>query len=339
MPVHSPDYTTADGSRFNQNPMLSPSEIERVTVFNEAWADTHERGFKRTSVILFSPWTLSLDGVSHQGKRIHGVPTDPEMWRTQQPRVQLKDGGSVPVTHHVITVPYIGVGTRFRGTSDENSMAETRASVDLPIGLGKDMAHQHNLNESQGGIVAYDSDLLPEDAVKIEGIHGWLDLRRNVPLQEAFELAYNAMLRHMNSLVGRAEKAFSSGSKTSMNEIRGDRHRVAVQYLLNAGQLTTEPKWYTERSESSKQKSVHCPMCRERVNANAVKCGCDYILDPFTAYGKLYTEEMAGGLMTARRMTREQLEFLNLYPRIKPLDEWLAEQNESEAEPKKGKKA
>jgi hypothetical protein len=68
--------------------------------------------------------------------------------------------------------------------------------------------------------------------------------------------------------------------------------------------------------------------------ARAAKCQCGYIVDPFSAYGKLYDENEPGGLMTARRMTKEQLQELHLYPRIKPLAEHLADLN-AEAEPNK----
>jgi hypothetical protein len=62
-----------------------------------------------------------------------------------------------------------------------------------------------------------------------------------------------------------------------------------------------------------------------------VKCQCGYIVDPFAAYGQLYDETNDGGLMTARRMTREQLKTLGLYPRIKPLKEHIDSLNEAAA--------
>ena len=307
-------------------------------MYEEAWNDLQIRGYQAATVIRLTPWPQTLDGVAHQLKHIPGVPTDAEVWRTQVPRLILKNGLSVPFVRHMITDPYISVGTRFRGRSENDSTAETRASIDLPITLGRDIVQQQNLLVSQGGIFCYEgSDLLltPKDQ---EGRKAYLNQNEVAPLADAVQMAFDRMLTHMNALISQAETAYMSDDKNLKREVRGNRFRLAVQYMLNAGQISQPPEWFTERSEGSQQRSQTCPMCQARVKVGSAKCTCNYILDPFKAYGKLYTEEDAGGLLTARRMTKLQLKELGLYPRIKPHDEWLADQNlEAATKPDKKK--
>lgn len=343
--THSPDYVEAMTSpqaerpKLSQNAQLAPAERERLEMYEEALYDLEIRGFKYASVLRFSPWDQTLDGVGHNLKKIPGVPIDSEIWRTHQPRVELRNGLSVPFIHHVITAPYVSVGTRFRGRSEQDSTAETKASISLPLELARDIVGQQNQFRTQGGIVCYDSHELPSKV--LPATVGWANHQERMPLQDAIEAAVSRMLIHMNDLVNQAEQAYMSDDKNLKREIRGNRFRLAVQYLLNAGQIQHEPQWFTERSEGSKVKSTECPMCLKRGPAGAVQCeACKYILDPVKGYGHLYTEESAGGLMTARRMTQLQLKELGLYPRIKPHAEWLEDQNRTgEEEGKRKKKA
>lgn len=346
MPTHSPDYVEAMTSpqaprgRLSQNPQLSASERDRLEMYEEALYDLEIRGFKQASVLRFCPWDQTLDGVAHNLKKIPGVPIDGEIWRTHQPRVELRNGLSIPFVHHVITAPYVSVGTRFRGRSESDSTAETKASISLPLELARDIVGQQNQFRSQGGVVCYDSNELPGKLLH-GPTAGWVNHKEQMPLVDAIEAAVSRMLIHMNELVNQAEQAYMSDDKNLKREVRGNRFRVAVQYLLNAGQIQHEPQWFTERSEGSKVKSIDCPMCLKRVAAGAVQCeACKYIIDPVKGYGHLYTEESPGGMMTARRMTQLQLKELGLYPRIKPHAEWLEDQNRAtEEEGKKRKKA
>jgi len=343
--THSPEYVEAMQSpgqpraRLSQNPRLAAAEREKLQIYEETWADIEMRGFKQASVIRFCPWDLTLDGPAHNCRKIPGVPIDPDVFATSQPRLMLSSGYSVPYTHHVITTPYITVGTRFRGHSDADSTTETKASVDMPLLLAKDMAQQQNQYRSQGGIVVYDSPELHQstDGKWLKNA-GWVTMNENMPLEEAAQLAFGRMITHMNAIMDQATAANLSGEKELMREIRGNRFRQSVQYLLNIGTISDPPKWFMQRSDSTKRKSQNCTNCHKQVELGVLSCTCGYILDPFDGYGKVYDETMPGGMMAARRMTKAQLQTLNLYPRIKPLDEFLKEQNEADKEARKGSK-
>jgi hypothetical protein len=139
------------------------------------------------------------------------------------------------------------------------------------------------------------------------------------------------MITHMKQITSDATDAYRSGDKIAMKEHRGARPKQSVHYLLNVGVLTDAPTWFLEHGGAdSGSRTSKCPMCPRRVVAGTVRCECGYIVDPFLAYGKLYDENNDGGLMTARRMTKEQLTELHLYPRIKPLEEHLSDLNRAE---------
>lgn len=338
---HSPDYVEAMATpnqprpRLSQNPMLSASERDRLEMYEEAVADLEVRGYKTASVLRFCPWDQTIDGVAHQLKKLPGVPTDAEAWRTHVPRVQLSNGLSVPFTHYVITSPYISVGTRFRGRSENDSTSETKASIDLPIALARDIVGQQNQFLSQGGALCYEGGELPE---KTLDARAWVNHHEQMPLSHAIDMAVSRMLTHMNSLISQAEQAYMSDDKNLKREVRGARFRQAVQYMLNAGQISREPEWFTERSEGSKQKAIECPLCGVRVNATALVCPSNHVIDPFRAFGKAYDLTTPGGEMTARRMTRLQLEQLGLYPKVKPMTEFLEEVMTEPDEPKDSEK-
>lgn len=339
MPTHSPDYVEAmlgpnqARPKLTHNPQLGPAELDRLAMFDETWRDLEMRGFPVASVVRFVPWTLSPDGAAHNCKRYVGVPIEPDSWATFVPRIKLKNGLSVPFTHDVITAPYITVGTRFRGRGESDSAAEVKASVDLPLVLARDLAYQQNLYKSQGGIFCYEGSELPQN-----GSGQWLGDGPNKPrkawmtkdemadsIEAAAHQAFDRMLTHMKSIMDQATSAHLSQAKEELREIRGNRFRQSVQYLLNVGVIAEPPTWFMQRFDASASKLSQCPMCPKKVEAGTKKCSCGYILDPFGAYGHLYTEESDGGLLTARRMTKEQLKTLGLYPRIKPLEEHLSD--------------
>ena len=351
MPVtHTPDYVEAMQSpnqprpKLSQNPQLAPAERERLEIYEETYRDLEMRGFQPASLIRFAPWSLSLDGAAHNCKRLEGVPIEPDSWASHQPRMKLKNGLSIPYTHHVVTAPYITVGTRFRGKGENDSYAEIRASVELPIGLVRDMANQQNLYKSQGGAFAYEGSELPQ---KADGTWfttktpSWLTANESSPsVETAAYAAFDRLLSHMKAIMDQATAAHLSNSKEELREIRGNRFRQAVQYLMNVGVIQTAPSWFQQRFDAtSTMAKTECFNCRRSVDHGTVTCQCGYVIDPFAGYGKTYTEETPGGMMTARRMTREQLQTLGLYPRIKPLEEHLKDLNKAaKAESKKEEK-
>ena len=339
--THSPDYVEAMVSpqapraKLSQNPQLAPAERERLEIYEETWRDLEMRGFKHASVIRFAPWSLTLDGAAHSTTpRLYGVPIEPDSWKEHQPRLVFKNGVSIPYTHYVCSTPYITVGTRFRGKGESDSYAEIRASVALPIDLARDMAHQQNSYKSQSGIVVYEGAELPQtsdgkwlDNGKGNPLTGWLTKdERADSIEGACTQAFDRLLTHMKACMDQATSAHRSGSKEELREVRGNRYRQCVQYLVNVGVVAKPPNWFDERfSANSQSKKVECFNCRRAVEPGTVTCQCGYVIDPVAGYGHTYTEETPGGLMTARRMTREQLKTLGLYPRIKPLSEHLDE--------------
>jgi hypothetical protein len=317
------------------DPLMAPAERERVEVYNEAYRDAETRGFKPASVIRFCPWTLTLDGAAHQSKRLIGVPSERDLWDAHFPRLVLANGLSIPITHHVITAPCITAGTKFRGTGKTDSYAELKASVDLPMGLGCDMVRQQNMFNTQGGIFCYEGAELPQNAdgkwfhPELKAAVGWNEY---MPLPQAAEQAFARMLVHMKDIASTATDAHRSGDKVALREVKGNRKNQCIHYLLNVGALTDPPAWFLEHGGAATgSKHSKCPICPRRIEAGTVRCQCGYIVDPFAGYGTAYDEEMPGGLMTARRMTKAQLQELGLYPRIKPLEEHVADLNRAAA--------
>ncbi len=321
----------------NRSPaFLGETDRTRLNKYNEAWNDIRQRGWKPATVIQMQPWDLTLDGPVHQERKIPGVPIDEQVWTSQQPRITLKSGTSIPFTYHVILAPYITVNTRFEGSGETDSYASIASFIDLPITIARDCAQQQNRYRSQGGIFVYEGSDLPFSVAAHKEQNAWTNQNELMLMPQAAEYAFEHMILHMHALLSQAEQAFAGRNEEKMREISGRRHFKAVQYLLNCGKIQKPPDWFTERySTGSKAKSTVCPACRSRCAADAQRCNCGYILDPFESYGKLYTEEIPGGMLTARRMSKDQLVSLGLYPRIKPHVEWVADQNAEAKEAKK----
>lgn len=290
-------------------PFLSPSEQMRSDTYHETWNELQVRGWKKASVIRLLPWTLTLDGVCHQQRQIPGVPQDEQAWKNFIPRVTLKGGISIPYIHHIVADPYITVGSYMRGVSAQDSYASIKGFVDMPIALAQDMVQQNARFESQGGMIAYEGVHSPGENESTE-----------------LEIAFSTMTQHLDAKLRQAEEAYVSQNKHQLREVTR-RNRWAVQYLLNAGLIAQPPHWFTERMEGSKEQSTKCPNCQTRVNSAALSCTCGFILQPHKAYGVTFSEETPGGVIALRRLTKEQLEGLGLYPRIKPMAEWIADQN------------
>lgn len=308
-PVFTTPVSDGKGGRVVP-PFLSPSEEMRSQIYHQTINDLNMRGWKQASVIRLLPWSLSLDGVTHQGRKIIGVPTDEEAWKSFIPRVKIREM-SVPFIHHIVTDPYITVATSMRGVSAIDSFQSINGIVDTPIALAKDMVQQNDRFEAQGGMVAYEGNHAP-----------------GVEEAPAIELAFDTMVRHLDAKLHQSQEAHVSQNRSQIRECTR-RNTWAIQYMINAG-LILPPSWFTERQDNTKEVSSKCPNCQARVVPAALSCAsCRYILNPFKAYGNFYTEENDGGMVTARRMTREQLQSLGLYPRIKPSKEWIEDQNEA----------
>jgi len=326
--THSPDYVTGDGrGSIITDPKMSIAEKERLEIYNETLRDAQQKGYKPAIVVRLCPWVLYPNGPAHQDKRLVGVPWERDAWDAHTPRLILASGLSIPMVYDVIIGPHITAGTRFRGSGKADSYAELKGCIDLPIGLACDLVRQQNMLNSQGGIFAYEGEHLPQDEdgnwfdQNAKAAVGW---NQYLPLPQAAEQAFALMIAHMKEETSKATDAMRSGDKIAMRENRGIRKTQCVHYLLNAGVLSDPPSWFLEHGgASSGSKHVACEGCRQRVEAEISRCKCGYIIDPFRAYGKFYDESSDGGLMTARRMTQEQLKGLGLYPRIKPLKEHL----------------
>jgi len=329
---HNIGYTTDRGETgIAVDPLMAPAERERLEVYNEALRDAHQRGFSPAVVVRLCPWTLSPDGAAHQNKRLRGVPVERDHWDAHQPRMTLSNGLSIPITYDVILSPYASAGTRFRGTGKNDSYAELKGTVDLPMVLACDLVRQQNMLNTQGGIFAYQGEQLPQlpngkwfDEIAMTAV-GWNEY---LPLPQAAEQAFVRMVNHMKDVSSTATDAYRSGDKVAMRESRGSKKNQCVHYLLNVGILSDPPQWFLEHGGAATgSKTSKCPMCPRRIESGTVRCQCGYIVDAFAGYGKVYDENSDGGLMTARRMSREQLQQLHLYPRIKPLAEHLNDLN------------
>lgn len=324
----------------NRSPaFLGETDRTRQNKYIEAWNDMKVRGWEPATVIQMMPYDLTLDGPVHKGRKIRGVPVDEELWAAQQPRLELKGGYSIPFTADVILAPEITIGTRFEGSGATDSYQSLASFIDLPIMQARDCVHQQNRFRSQGGMFVYLGRELPFSIKEHATREAWINHSESMLMPKAMERAFDNMMRHMNALVAQAEMAYATKNVEQLREIAGTRHFTAIQYLLNCGKIKRPPDWFTERySSGSKAKSMKCPMCRARLSEDAKNCACGYILDPYGTYGHLYTEESPGGMMTVRRMSKEQLENLGLYPRIKPHMEWVAEKNAEAAKAAKEKK-
>jgi hypothetical protein len=304
--------------------MLSPLEAARYAQFVEMNIEAKEKGWLPASVVNLLPMSLNPPCVLLNGLKIPGVAVAEERWALSK-KLKLRGGLEIPYVHHVITHPEFNVLEAVTGTDTNSFQATVKNKTWWPIALAKDIVLCSDLNQDRGGTFCYLGGHIPMDPhVKRES--SMLTVEEE---QELFESSYVRMIKFLTARFDFASGAFASKSIIDIKNVR-DGERSATRYLRRVGVLEIDPEWFTRILTTQDRAPVKCAQCDADCSRHAVRCtaqGCGYWLKPYEAFMKgMFDLDTPGAITTLRRCTKEQLVNLGIYPRVKPLAEYIKDQ-------------
>ena len=93
------------------------------------------------------------------------------------------------------------------------------------------------------------------------------------------------------------------------------------------GVIAILPPWVTQVNTAGAKAPETCPMCQAEAKPSALRCmnmNCTHIFHPYDAFKRhLIDLDTPGAVLALRRLSKEQLVELNVYPAVKPFDEYL----------------
>lgn len=315
--------------------ILSPLEAARYNQYVEMNIEAREKGWLPASVINLLPMTINPPSVLLNGLKISGVPVTEERWIGSK-KLKLRGGLEIPYVHHVITHPEYSVLEAVTGTDAGSFTATVKNKTWWPITLAEDIIACSDLNQGRGGTFCYKGSHVPMDPhIKREA--GMISAEAE---QDLFEASYVQMIRFLTSKFDFSAQAYASGNKLDIKNVR-DAERSATRYLRRVGVLEVDPDWLTRILTTQDRAPVKCGQCDADCSRHAKKCtapGCGYFIKPYEAFMEgMFDLETPGAITTLRRCTKQQLQRLGIYPKVKPLDEYLRDTLGDEDEGKKAK--
>jgi hypothetical protein len=286
--------------------------------------EANEKGWLPATIVNLLPMTLNPPSVLLNGLKVSGVPVTEERW-IASPKLKLSGGLEIPYVTHVILRPEFSVLEQVLGTDAQSFQGSIKNKTWWPIDLAKDVIHCSDVNQDRGGTFCYKGAHLPMDphVVRERGMSKVEEER------EMFETAYVRMIKFLTREFDFSAAAYASNDKIAIKNVR-DAQRSATRYLRRVGVLEVDPDWLTRILSTQDRAPVKCEQCDADCSRNAIRCtaqGCGYFLKPFEAFMKgMFDLETPGAITTLRRCSKQQLQRLGIYPKVKPLDEYLREQ-------------
>jgi hypothetical protein len=311
-----------EGGKTFRPPNLTPIEQARYAQYVEMQIEANEKGWLPATVVNLLPMTLNPSSVLLNGLRISGVPLNEERWAAS-PKLKLQGGLEIPYVTHVIMTPSFNVLEQVTGTDLQSFQGSIKNKTWWPIDLAKDIIYGSDLNQERGGTFCYKGAHLPMSVFEREAGMSTVEQER-----EMFESAYTRMIRFLTQRFDFASGAFASKSAIDVKNVR-ENERNATRYLRKVGVLEVDPEWLTRVLTTQDRAPVKCPQCDAACSRYAKKCtapGCGYFLKPYEAFMEgMFDLETPGAITSLRRCTKHQLQRLGIYPKVKPLDEYLRE--------------
>lgn len=311
------------GERGNfQPPNLTQDQQARLDRFNRLVVQANSMGFRPWSVVNLAPFTVNPPNIKLFGLQIPAVPIVEELWDAA-PKIELRSGIKVPFTHWVCTTPQFDVCQQVHGMTDDDFTAVTEQQIWFPENITADIVVCNNQQERRGGVWRY------------AGPHAPLTDKTSAELElSLFEEAYTDLLKFCEKKFMEAQEAMGSTNEKIRSRVR-PLHRWCVWYLVRTNALKETPEWLKEIKTVNQSAPVYCGNCGERQknDQTAICKDCNYINKPYEALVRGLIDMETPGAMTAlRRCTKKQLDELGLYPRIKPLGEYLRDLEKTKKE-------
>lgn len=304
-------------------PNLTPIETARYAQYIEMQVEAQEKGWLPATFVNLLPMTCNPPSVLLNGLKVSGVPVTEERWNAS-PKLRLSGGLEVPYVAHVILQPAFNVLEQVTGTDSQSFTGSIKNKTWWPIDLAKDIVTCSDVNQDRGGTFCYKGAHLPMDPHVVREA-GMSTIEQE---QQMFESAYERMIKFLTRRFDFAAGAFASKSIIDIKNVR-DGERNATRYLRRVGVLEIDPEWLTRILTTQDRAPVKCEQCDADCSRNTIRCtaqGCGYFLKPYEAFMKgMFDLETPGAITTLRRCTKQQLQRLGIYPRVKPLDEYLRE--------------
>lgn len=195
----------------------------------------------------------------------------------------------------------------------------------LAISMAQDIKSQTNSQKSIGadqnrrGVIVYMGDRDPMNYVP----DPYNPEKRN--LMAELDAETKAMIEEFKQMVQYANDEYVKQNGIGRRNIT-DEHRIAARYLLHYRLLPKQPEWLLDTRKSEDVQEL-CGNCKAEPAKGALQCrSCFNWLRPAEAYAQGYlTLSDPNGVIALQRLSRQELEALDLYPTLRPFSELNAE--------------
>lgn len=325
---------------------LGEIERTRVAEYRQMQMEALDKGWLPATIINLHPFSTTVSGVLLHELRIPGISLEDKFWDASL-KLRLSNGLEVPYTQHVIAQPEFTVLEAVAGT-EYDAVGTIKNRTWWPIELANDVVEQNNRFPQKGGMFAYKGDHLPMmgsgehvDSVNVFNVP--IVCYCNECVQKMADKAYADAIKYYTDQFNEAEEHILSGDPKRAKGIK-KMHRWTTRYMRKVGVLQADPIWLKEILSAGTQAPSKCGRCGNQSLAAALFCtNCNNILKPYEAYKKGEIELDTPGAVTAlRKLTKEQLIELKLYPEVLPFEEHrakMAEERGLSDEEKKEKKS
>jgi hypothetical protein len=314
------------------NRWVSPTRAKELSGIARLRMRMRNTRWDQITLVNLHPWSLCATGAIHTDMRINAAlpPTNEESIR-----LATSEGRKLSYASHLFT--------DYKIVNVPNESGDQTYEEVLPVSLALDYMYQHNnsMRNRVGGLFCY-SGTLPPYQLLDDGadVKAWLpgdfgqspDTVTSIGLQEAIDGAHRAQLAYYSQRMDAIDVIYA-------NELRGKRpgqsrseigpnDRKMCEMLKFWGVIQKWPGWYTPKNMAA-QPPRECPQCGHEAKASAMKCTngqCTHIFEPYEAYKAMLIDvDTPGAKLALRRLTKDQLVELGLYPMVKPADEHRAE--------------
>lgn len=301
------------------------SQIRDIQAVSEVHERMRRMKWNQASLVSLHPWAQFASGYLQHDLKLPGAPA---LEDTSAPRIRTMAGRDVMYVQHVYT--HYLTPTRPTESGDHT------ATELLPIELACDFISQHSGMNEEGGFFCYESS---EPAFQIidsgqdialipsQTISNVADVPR-LTIREAFETCHERQIQAYMKRVEKATSAWDAADKLARKGISSN-DRKAGKLLHAWGILEKLPPWALVTRDIRSAPLQGCPLCSHEAQPSAVKCtngNCSHIFDPFKAFQDgLIDFDTPGAITALRRLSKTQLEELEIYPAVLPLDEYKKE--------------
>lgn len=313
----------------------TPNQRKDMQAVREVHDTMRAMPWQKASLVSLHLWPLHAQGYLHHDLRINAAPVTTD---DRLPKLETKNGRKLSFVQHVF--PSYIVATKPTESGDQT------AYPIMPLDFALDFIRQHQSGQrDEGGLFCYVGTQTPFENwdaaayIPQQTVTNSADLT-SITVREALEQAHSRQLEFYLRMFSQAQDSHSASDKRERRNISANQRKIA-QVLRAWGVIQQDPPWLVvQKIDGAPPRE--CPVCgKEASSPKALLCrngSCTHIFEPFQAYQDGHIDlDTPGATLALRRLTKDQLKELGLYPVVKPRAEHIEDLKAKEHKDTKAK--